>query len=100
MAHIGDLISSLQVGAKKFSNPEWWATTHKLKKEMKNDLLCKANASFNCSYKVNTADSFTSAQNSLDSMLMAFESPKNSDYAPWNPVLRPYKQLIIFKKKK
>lgn len=99
MAKIGDLVSSLKIGHKRFNNIEWWATRHKLKKQVKLNELCKANAAFNCSYKVNTVDSFTSVSDVIASMDRHSLS-SDSDLAPWNPMLRPFKQLIVFKKNK
>ncbi len=99
MAKIGDLVSTLKVGSKRYDKIEWWNTRHKLKKQVKLNELCKANAAFNFSYKVNTADNFTSVNDVIASMSSKLESV-SPDLAPWNPVLRPFKQLVVFKKPK
>ena len=99
MVKIGHLITSVKIGKHNYKNPEWWAAKHKLKKAVKNNnFVCRANAAFNFSYKVNTVDSYSSVSEIIDSMHMRLHSKVDNDFAPWNSIYRPFKQLIVFKK--
>ncbi len=100
MAKIGNLISSIQVGKKKFKNPEWWNTTHKLKKEIKYTKYCKANSNLNSSYRVNSGVGEKSADRIISEYRNDLSSAKYKVFAPWNPMFRPFKQIILFRKNK
>lgn len=98
MPKIGNLISSIHVKGKKYNKPEWWAAKHKIRKNVKKTSLYKANANFNFSYRVNSSRLKGSIWDEFKSNL-SVESKKYPDLAPWNPALRPSKQLVIFRKK-
>lgn len=100
MARIGNLITSIKVGKKRFKNPEWWNTAHKLKKEIKYTEYCKANSNLNSSYMVNSGMGEKSADKIISEYRDDLSSGKYSVFAPWNSMFRPYKTIILFRKNK
>jgi len=100
MARIGDLVSSIQVGKKRFKKPEWWSTTHKLKKEIKYEQYCKANSNLTCSYRINTAGESKDINSIVSNYISDLSSDSHKVFAPWNPMFRQFKTIVIFRKNK
>jgi hypothetical protein len=91
MARICDLVTLLKVDKKVYKNPEWWNTQHKIQKEVKLNNLLKPNANFKTSYYVTGSTKFDS---------FAKDQQKLPEYAPWDPIFRRAKTLILFNNKK
>ena len=103
MPKLSSMIGSLSIDGKNFKNPEWWAAKHKINREIKKETKhiemlnsIKANAQFSVSYaKTNLAQ--LSADEFIRSMKTQLDSPKFSEFAPWNPMFKNSKNIITFK---
>ena len=103
MPKLSSMIGSLSIDGKNFKNPEWWATKHKINREIKKEARrtemlnsIKANAQFSVSY-VKTSLAPLSADEYIRSMKTQLDNPKFSEFAPWNPMFRNSKNIITFK---
>ncbi len=100
MPKLSDVVTTLRVQGKTFNKPEWWSSAHKLKREVKVQQYLesiKANSNLRTSYRVtplNTLSADEYAARCKDDCALE----NDGDLAPWNPVFRKFKTIILYKK--
>ena len=99
MSKIGNLISKLQIDGKTFKNPEWWSTKHKLKCNVRDNEEFVTRVDLKKSYQVNSETEMPSDL-LISEMRAALDSPRFSEFAPWNPVFRKSNPIITLRKEK
>ncbi len=100
MPRLTDVIRKIKVNGKTFNNPEWWSSKHKLGKVAKrNEFIAnlKANTDLRASFHVNplrqlSTDAYT------ETLRYDLDKPQYAEFAPWNPMFRKFRQIILFKK--
>jgi len=97
MVRICDMISTLQMGNKKYHQPEWWYAQHKLKKEVKRRNLYKMNLDLRFSYRANLTTTNDAAK-ITDKYSSGLNLPDYSELAPWDKYFRKFTTLILSKK--
>ena len=105
MPSLAESITLLKVDGKTFKNPEWWASTHKIKREVKNEALIKelyekhiGKINIRTSYRVVTRDEMPNTDQFVRTMLTDLDFQTHEKFAPWDPVFRKFKTLIMFDK--
>ena len=103
MPKLSSMIGSLSIDGKDFKNPEWWAAKHKINREIKKETKriemlnsIKANARFSGTCEKSSLAPL-SADEFIRSMKTQLDSPKFSEFAPWNPMFKNSKNIITFK---
>ncbi len=102
MPRLSEALTHLQVGKKNFKNPEWWSAKHKLTREVKRSIKAaevrqKPNLRF--SYTTNSLEQ-PSADMYIRQAKAKVDRAEYAELAPWNPVFRKSKTIILFDKGK
>ena len=112
MPSFADSVISLKIGKNTIENPEWWRTAHHINKSVKQEQKriqqasemkelyrkCFGRLNLRTSYKVVTVDELPSTDAYIKSIKQNQVSPEFTTYAPWNPIFRNYKTMVIFDK--
>lgn len=99
MPKLSEALTTLTVGGKKFQNPEWWSSKHKLTRKVKQENTIKEIIQRNTpkiggQFEVVTLENQPPADVYVRQMQTMLDSEKFSEFAPWNPIHR--KTNIVF----
>ena len=103
MPKLSEALSTLTVGGKKFQNPEWWSSKHKITREVKRENVMKEIIERNTS-KIGGQLEVVSLENQpqtdvyVRQMQTMLDSDQFSEFAPWNPIHRKTKVVFVDKK--
>lgn len=103
MPKLSEALTTLTVGGKKFQNPEWWSSKHKLTREVKREISTKEivqrlTPRIGGQLEVVTLEKQPSADIYVRQMQTMLDSEKYKEFAPWNPIHRKTKIIFINRK--
>ncbi len=99
MPTLADSVKLLKIQDKVFNSPEWWSTTHKLKREAKrNNAINEVakRARFRASYRVFTVDEQPSIDRFISTNQSKLDLDKYKLNAPWGNMFNKFKTIITF----
>ena len=103
MPKLSEALTTLTVGGKKFQNPEWWSSKHKLTREVKREnstkeIIQRLTPKIGGQLEVVTLEKQPSADIYVRQMQTMLDSEKYNEFAPWSPIHRKTKVIFINRK--
>lgn len=100
MVKLSEALTTLTVGNKKFKNPEWWSSKHKLTREVKSenalkDAIQRHTSKIGGQLEIITIETQPPMDVYVRQMQTLLDSDKYKEFAPWNPIHRKTKTIFI-----
>lgn len=100
MPKLSEIIGSLTINGKKYNNPEWWNTKHKLNKAIKNTVNVKQivqESNLKISMTRNSLEHQPRIDTYVQTMRAKLDLDEYKEFAPWNPIFQKRNTAFIFK---
>lgn len=103
MPKLSEALTTLTVGNKKFQNPEWWSSKHKLTREVKREnttkeIIQRLTPRIGGQLEVITLENQPPADVLVKRMHSELDNSKYEEFAPWSPIFRKTKPIFIKRK--
>ena len=103
MPKLSEALTTLTVGNKKFQNPEWWSSKHKLTREVKREnttkeIIQRLTPRIGGQLEVITLENQPPADVYIKQMHSLLDNEAYSEFAPWSAVFRKTKPIFVNRK--
>lgn len=100
MVKLSEALTTLTVGGKKFKNPEWWSSKHKLTREVKKvnstkEIIQRLTPRIGGELEVITLEKQPPTDLYVRQMHSLLDNDKYSEFAPWSPIYRKSRVILI-----